>query len=162
MSAASLPPPLPVADSGVIRAATEVGLGAAYDAVLTAAQAGSDWAWTALYRSLAPPLLTVLHAGGDPAPADTLGEIVVEVARGVRTFGGDEVALRAWVLAIAYRRLASQRRPRRSSVMAAGVPLELECEHVQSAVRAALTGSTAPQAAPPAFRQLRPVRRLAG
>ena len=141
----------------------DVRLGEAYDPVLTAAQAGSEWAWTALYRSVAGPLLAFLRADGDPVPHETLGDIVVEVARGVRTFGGDEVALREWVFCIACRRLAAQRRTRRSAgVTPAGVLADLEQEHVQAATRAAVTGSTAPQPAPPAFRQLRPVRPLAG
>lgn len=146
-------------------------IGGNYDAVLIAAQAGADWAWAMLYRSTAPALLKFLQAGSNDHAEDLLGEIFVEAARGVRTFGGDEQALRSWLLGIAYRRM-SEARPRRNApampaiaaktVFAAlqgapAIPDPLERAHVAAAVRACVSGSPAPAAAPPLFRQLRPV-----
>ena len=146
-------------------------IGGNYDAVLIAAQAGAHWAWDMLYRSTAPTLLKFLQASAHEHAEHVLGEIFVEAARGVRTFGGDEQALRSWLLGIAYRRL-SEARPRRhvrampataaKTVFAAlegapPIPESLERAHVAAAVRACVSGSPAPAAAPPLFRQLRPI-----
>ncbi len=75
--------------------------GEVFAAVLAAARLGADWAWTALYRDLAPAVLRYLRARGVPDAEDVLGEVFVRVVRSIRTFEGTEEELRAWVFTIA-------------------------------------------------------------
>jgi RNA polymerase sigma factor (sigma-70 family) len=83
--------------------------------VLQAARHGADAAWVELYDELAGPLLGYLRAHGAPDPEDTLGEVMLQVVRGLDGFTGDESGFRAWVFTIAHRRLqdAHRRRSRR-------------------------------------------------
>jgi RNA polymerase sigma-70 factor, ECF subfamily len=83
--------------------------------VLRAARRGDDAAWAELYDELAGPLLGYLRAHGAPDPEDALGEVMLQVVRGLDGFTGDESGFRAWVFTIAHRRLqdAHRRRARR-------------------------------------------------
>ncbi len=80
-------------------------VGPQWDAVLVAAQAGAPWAWTHLYRCVAASVLGMLRAAGDVTAEETLGDIFVEAARGLRTFCGNEAAFRLWLLSVAAREL---------------------------------------------------------
>jgi RNA polymerase sigma-70 factor (ECF subfamily) len=64
------------------------------------------------YRRLAPSVLGYFLACAASDPEDLVGEVFVGVARGLHRFHGDEDALRRWVLTIAHRRLADDRRRR--------------------------------------------------
>jgi RNA polymerase sigma factor (sigma-70 family) len=92
-----------------------VGSGPPFDDVLTAAQAGAGWAFEALYRDLAPVVTGYLRLHGAAEPDDLASETFIGVFTGLRTFSGDEAALRAWVFTIAHRRLVDdwRRRSRR-------------------------------------------------
>jgi RNA polymerase sigma-70 factor (ECF subfamily) len=81
-----------------------------FDALLAAAQQGDEHAVTTLYRDLRPRLAGYLRAREPRAAEDIEGEVWLAVAQGLTRFQGDEDAFRAWVFAIAHRRLADYRR----------------------------------------------------
>ena len=91
---------------------TPPSLGEAFAGVLEGAQAGAEWAWTALYRAMAPVVLGYLRARGARDAEDLMGEVFLGVVRDLPTFQGDERALRAWVLTIAHHRLIDDTRHR--------------------------------------------------
>lgn len=99
-------------------------LGTEFGGVLIAAQAGADWAWTRLYRSVAASVRGYLAARGADDPDNLLGEVFLQLARSLRTFEGDEAGFRAWVFTIAHHRLIDEhrRRRRRPSQPMAQVP----------------------------------------
>jgi RNA polymerase sigma factor (sigma-70 family) len=81
-----------------------------FTALLEAARDGSEQAWTAIYRRLAPAILGYLRANSGPEPEDTLSEVFLQVARDLPRFEGDERHFRAWVFTIAHHRLIDARR----------------------------------------------------
>ena len=83
-------------------------LGAEFASVLAGAQAGEERAWAALYDELAGPLLRYLRARGAREPDDLVGEVFVQLARGLGRFRGDEGALRGWAFLIARNRLLDE------------------------------------------------------
>lgn len=88
-------------------------LGASFDSILTAAREGAPWAWIEIYRDLAPAVLGYLRGRGADEPDDLLGQVFLDVVRGLRSFAGDERDFRAWVFTIAHRDLLDERRRRR-------------------------------------------------
>lgn len=94
-------------------------IGGRFPQVLSAATEGADWAWTELYRELAPGLLRFLAAHGAADPEDCLSDVFIQIVRQLAGFLGDEPAFRAWAFTIARSRLIDswrreQRRPPRS------------------------------------------------
>lgn len=87
-------------------------LGTAFDSILAAARVGAEWAWTAIYRDVAPAVLRYLRARNVPDAEDVLGEVFVQVVRHVGGFEGSEVDFRAWVFAIARNRVIDEARSR--------------------------------------------------
>lgn len=87
-----------------------MGLGDRFPEVLEATRTGAEWAWTALYRDLAPLVLGYLRSRGARNPDDLTGEVFVQVARKLDTFSGGETEFRSWVLVIAHHRLLDERR----------------------------------------------------
>jgi RNA polymerase sigma-70 factor (ECF subfamily) len=83
-----------------------------FDRTLAGARAGSEEAWTAVYRDLAPALLGYLRARGAVEPEDLLGEVFLQVVRDLPGFEGDERGFRAWAFAIAHHRLVDDHRRR--------------------------------------------------
>ncbi len=81
-----------------------------FDAVLGAAQRGSDWAWEIIVRNYGPNLKRFFSTRGMADPDALVGEVFVDMARNLGTFSGEEAAFRSWVFVIAYRRLADERR----------------------------------------------------
>lgn len=90
-------------------------LGDNFDVTLEAARAGAEWAWTAIYRDLAPPVTGYLRARGATEPEDLTGEVFLQVVRDLNAFAGDERDFRAWVFTIAHHRMldATRRAGRR-------------------------------------------------
>jgi len=83
-----------------------------FDAILVAAQAGGEWAFSSLYREFNPKLLRYFGSRA-PAEADDLAaETWIGVARQLRTFRGDETGFRAWLFTIAHRQLIQHWRKR--------------------------------------------------
>jgi RNA polymerase sigma-70 factor (ECF subfamily) len=97
--------PGPVADETAV-------LGASFDDVLGAAQAGAEWAWSRLYEDLAGHVLGYLRLRGAAEPEDLLGEVWLQVARNLGGFQGDERDFRAWVFTVAHHRIIDERRYR--------------------------------------------------
>jgi RNA polymerase sigma-70 factor (ECF subfamily) len=85
---------------------------AVFEDVLAAARAGAEWAVTALYRDVHPPLLAYLRAL-EPRDADDLAsDVWLGIGRGLPRFEGDEAAFRGWAFTIARRRVIDLRRRR--------------------------------------------------
>lgn len=80
-------------------------IGAEFDSVLAAAQAGGEWAISLLYRELNPPLVRFLTAQAHSAGEDLAQETWMAAAPQLPAFEGDERAFRAWLFTIARRRL---------------------------------------------------------
>jgi RNA polymerase sigma-70 factor (ECF subfamily) len=83
-----------------------------FPSVLAAARAGADWAWTTVYRELAPAVLGYLRARGAADPEDLTGEVFLQVVRDLGRFDGSERDFRAWVFTIAHHRLIDDARRR--------------------------------------------------
>ena len=82
-----------------------MSIGAEFDSVLTAAQAGGEWAFAALYRDLNPRLLRYFGAHATPVAEDLAAETWLGVATHIGAFRGDEDGFRGWLFTIARRRL---------------------------------------------------------
>jgi RNA polymerase sigma-70 factor (ECF subfamily) len=85
-------------------------LGEAFNDVLAAAKTGAEWAWAALYRSLAGQVTGYLRSRGASDPEDVTSEAFLNIARAIHTFEGDEKSFRSWIFVIAHRRLLDHRR----------------------------------------------------
>jgi RNA polymerase sigma-70 factor (ECF subfamily) len=83
-----------------------------FQSVLAAAQAGAEWALTALYRDFQPRLLGYFRAHAHTEAEDLASEVWADVAQGIGQFVGEESAFRAWLFTIAHRRVIDLRRRR--------------------------------------------------
>lgn len=95
-----------------------------FDEVLIGAGRGDDRAVESLFRELQPRLLRFLHAQEPRVADDLAAEVWLAVAKGISQFDGDWSDFRAWVFAIARKRLADHRRTavrRRTDVSEASV-----------------------------------------
>lgn len=90
--------------------------------LLTAAQAGGQWAYERLYRSLAPVVAGYLRAQGAPEPEDLTSEVFERAFSALGTFSGGEAKFRSWVFTIAHNRLTDERR------RAARRPARADCD----------------------------------
>lgn len=89
---------------------TRLPLGESFNDVLSAAKTGAEWAWAALYRSLAGQVTGYLRSRGASDPEDITSEAFLNIARAIHGFEGDENSFRSWVFVIAHRRLIDDRR----------------------------------------------------
>lgn len=85
-------------------------LGTSFTGVLEAARGGAEWAWTTLYRGLAPVVLGYLRAQGSRDPEDLTGDVFLQVVKSLSGFQGNESEFRSWVFVIAHRKLIDERR----------------------------------------------------
>lgn len=97
-----------------------VSFGEHFEPVLTAAQAGSEWAIAALYRESHPSLIRYLRAQEPADGEDLASEAWLDAAAGLGRFQGDEQAFRRWLFTIARRRLIDLRRRRARSPASIG------------------------------------------
>lgn len=81
-----------------------------FPALLEAARSGERAATEALFHDVHPRLLRFLRSAEPRAADDLAGEVWLAVARGLAAFDGGPADFRAWVFAIARRRLADHRR----------------------------------------------------
>lgn len=81
-----------------------------FDDVIARAGVGDARAVEELFRDLQPRLLRFLHSQESRLADDIAAEVWLAVARGVTSFEGNWDDFRAWVFAIARRRLADHRR----------------------------------------------------
>lgn len=96
---------------GPTRAGTLLPLGEeAFESVLEACKTGAEWAWAAVYRELAGPVIGYLSSRGSSEPEDSASEVFFKVARSIHGFTGDEGSFRSWVFVIAHRTLLDERR----------------------------------------------------
>ena len=94
---------------------------------LSAAKAGDEAAFVALFRAVQPVLLRYLTTLGGPLAEDAASETWLAVVRGLHRFSGDESGWRAWVLSIGHARLRdAQRRAARDHSLPVDVHQELE------------------------------------
>jgi RNA polymerase sigma-70 factor (ECF subfamily) len=89
-----------------------LSLGESFPEVLQATRTGAQWAWTALYRDVAPLVLGYLRSRGSREPEDLTGEVFLQIARDLAGFRGGEAEFRSWALVIAHHRLLDERRYR--------------------------------------------------
>jgi RNA polymerase sigma-70 factor (ECF subfamily) len=80
---------------------------------LGAARTGAEWAWTVIYRDLAPSVLRYLRARGAREPEQLLGDVFLDVVRALPRFEGGHAEFRTWVFTIAHHRLVDDLRRRR-------------------------------------------------
>jgi RNA polymerase sigma-70 factor (ECF subfamily) len=85
-----------------------VSLGLEFPSVLSAARTGAEWAWTKLYRDLAPSILRYLRCYSPESAEDLLGEVFLQIVRDLPGFTGGEDRFRSWVFTIARRRLVDE------------------------------------------------------
>lgn len=83
-----------------------------FEAILSAARAGAEWAWRELYHDFAPIVLRYLRARNAPEPDDLTGEVFVQVVRKLHQFEGGAEDFRAWITTIAHHRLLDGYRSR--------------------------------------------------
>lgn len=81
-----------------------------FDRLLAGAREGDESAWGELYRSLAPAVLGYLRANRAPDPEDVCSETMLQLARDIGRFEGDEAGLRSFALTVAHHRLLDARR----------------------------------------------------
>lgn len=79
--------------------------GEVFGSVLTAAQAGAEWAFSRLYTEFNPRVERYFAARAPRAADDLAADTWMGVARRLKGFEGDETQFRAWLFTIAHRRL---------------------------------------------------------
>lgn len=104
----------------------------AFDRLVTAAQAGGEWAYERLYRSLAPAVAGYLRVQGAAEPDDLTSEVFERAFSALGGFKGGEAAFRSWVFTIAHHRLTDEwRRAARRPLRADGDPPEAAAGDVE-------------------------------
>jgi DNA-directed RNA polymerase specialized sigma24 family protein len=83
-----------------------------FDDVLAAAQAGAEWAMTALFRHFNPLLVRYLRAADPRTYEDVAAEVWLSAAPRLARFEGAEAEFRAWLFTIARNRLIDDGRRR--------------------------------------------------
>lgn len=86
-------------------------IGAAFEATLAGAQAGSEEAFTCIFRDVQPALLRYLRVISSE-PEDVAGDTWLQVTGGLARFRGDEQRFRAWLFTIARHRAVDRGRSR--------------------------------------------------
>jgi RNA polymerase sigma-70 factor, ECF subfamily len=102
-------------------------IGDEFAALLSAAQEGSEEAFSQLWRDANPALLRYLRVVSPETAEDVAAETWVNVIRGLTAFRGDEQAWRAWLFTTARRRAIDEgrRRSRRPEAPLNDVPVAL-------------------------------------
>ena len=90
--------------------ARKARIGAGFETVLCAAQAGAPWAYERLWRAYAPPVVSYLGLQGTFDPEDLVSEVFLGAFRGIGGFRGNEDQFRGWLFTIAHRRVTDERR----------------------------------------------------
>ena len=94
----------------LVRGRTEPRPDEPFATLLTAAQAGGEWAYERLYRSLAPAVAGYLRVQGAADPDDLTSEVFERAFANIGGFSGGEAKFRSWVFTIAHHRLTDERR----------------------------------------------------
>jgi RNA polymerase sigma-70 factor (ECF subfamily) len=85
-------------------------MGHPFEETLEGAKRGEEWAWNQIYRSVSGQLVGYLTIKGSPEPEDQASETLLQVARNIASFQGDEDSFRSWIFVIAHRRMIDSRR----------------------------------------------------
>jgi RNA polymerase sigma-70 factor, ECF subfamily len=95
-----------------------------FDAVLSAAQEGSEDAFSLLFRDANPSLLRYLRVIAPEVAEDVAAETWLQVLRGLTGFRGGEQDWRAWLFTISRRKVIddARRRSRRPTIQLSDVP----------------------------------------
>jgi RNA polymerase sigma-70 factor, ECF subfamily len=95
-----------------------------FDAVLSAAQEGSEDAFSLLFRDANPSLLRYLRVIAPEVAEDVAAETWLQVLRGLTAFRGGEKDWRAWLFTISRRKVIddARRRSRRPTIQLGDVP----------------------------------------
>ena len=93
--------------SGESRAA-----GVPFETVLAAAQAGTPWACTTLWREYSPTVVGFARGRGAREPEDLASDVFLTVFDQLGSFDGSESEFRSFIFSIAYRRLVDELRQR--------------------------------------------------
>ena len=93
-------------------------IGTDFAELLTAAQAGSEAAFSRLWRDANPALVRYLRVMAPDVAEDVAADTWLRVVRSLARFSGNEQAWRAWLFTIARRRVIDEarRRSRRQAV----------------------------------------------
>lgn len=96
-----------------------------FAAVLSAAQEGSEDAFSLLFRDANPSLLRYLRVIAPEVAEDVAAETWLQVLRGLTSFRGGEQDWRAWLFTISRRKVIddARRRSRRPAIPLSDVPL---------------------------------------
>ena len=94
----------------IVRGRPHPGPDEPFATLLTAAQAGGEWAYERLYRSLAPAVAGYLRVQGASDPDDLTSEVFERAFTALGRFSGGEAQFRSWVFTIAHHRLTDERR----------------------------------------------------
>lgn len=104
-----------------------------FEGVLHAAQVGADWAWSRIYDSYAQRLLGYLRSQGAVDPDGLLGDVLLQIARNIHSFEGDESGFRSWIFLVAHNRVLDERRRRgrkpQQELVASHYPATESAEH---------------------------------
>jgi RNA polymerase sigma factor (sigma-70 family) len=84
--------------------------GPQFDEVLRGAQVGAEWAFSTLYRSYHPRVERYVRGRLGAVDEDIAADVWLSVARGIRSFTGEEANFRVWLFTIASRRIADRQR----------------------------------------------------
>jgi RNA polymerase sigma factor (sigma-70 family) len=98
------------ADTANVRGRPQPGPDEGFATVLVAAQAGGQWAYERLYRSLAPTVGGYLRVQGAAEPEDLTSEVFERAFHALGEFSGGEAQFRSWIFTIAHHRLVDDRR----------------------------------------------------
>ena len=83
-------------------------LGAEFDRILEAAQAGDSQALERIYTDLVPVVHGYARSMGSREPEDVTSEVFTAVLARIVTFDGNETRFRSWVMTIAHRRVVDE------------------------------------------------------
>lgn len=106
--------------------------------LLDAARAGDEWAMTRLFRASNPALLRYLRHHAPDVAEDLLAETWLAAAKHLPRFDGDAEAFRAWLFAVARRRVADHYRRRGRRPASVSLDDETVCPSGDSPEKSAL------------------------
>ena len=81
-----------------------------FESILTAAQAGADWAWRKIYDDLHGTLVGYFRVQGAGDPEALASDVLLRLARSISGFSGSYDRFRSWVFTVAHNRLIDDRR----------------------------------------------------
>lgn len=109
-----------------------------FETLLTAATAGTAWAWQQLFDDLSPAIAGYLRVQGAVEVDDLVSEVFIGVYRRIGSFVGTHEQFRSWVFVIAHHKLIDERRRRSRTISDPVAELTEPCPPGPDAATAAL------------------------